>query len=485
MRSRIWPPAFVLLFAVSSGCLPERREPLGAKPAVLLEPMGELGSERVVRFYVTAPTPLEPEDAWLFVGELSEYHLGRVARRELPETLLTRRVAVNAWSDAVQHQTVVVPAHPLQPGEHYSLAAPGWGELLRFDVAGESPYPLMKRLWPPVDVAGNSSAVLCGSSAEGLEGELVLAPSGSPATIARGLGRLASREACVRLELRGDSLSGSWQVLPALASGALWDPSPLEFTTIREAEAPSCARDELALPTACVLVQDDRVLLRNAAEPALYALDREGETLLTVLAAGQETELRDFAPDSDQLLEGRTTDVFGVERAFAVPFHTLPPRPHVILNEVLANALGAEPASEWIEILNDSSSAVQLAGFRLSDSAGEISLPAFELEPLEYALLVREDFVENGSDVPVAPGTRLLRVAALGKNGLSNSGEPLSLLNAAGQVVSRFPARASAHAGVSLARRSAGAGESDPQAFGEHAPPGASPGAANTLKDLK
>ena len=57
-------------------------------PVTRAEPLAEDGLERVARFFVTLQGAiLDPDDAWLFRGELSDYHVGRINRRELPETV--------------------------------------------------------------------------------------------------------------------------------------------------------------------------------------------------------------------------------------------------------------------------------------------------------------------------------------------------------------------------------------------------------------
>ena len=110
-------------------------------------------------------------------------------------------------------------------------------------------------------------------------------------------------------------------------------------------------------------------------------------------------------------------------------------------------------------------------------------LPARVLAPGQRALVVRPDFVPGaGGDIAPAPGTPLLTVQSLGKSGLSNAGEALELRDAGGAVLSRFPAH-KAKSGRSIARRAPDSADDDPNAFGEHADPGASPGGPNQLAD--
>ena len=158
---------------------------------------------------------------------------------------------------------------------------------------------------------------------------------------------------------------------------------------------------------------------------------------------------------------------------------TLPAMPHVIINEVLANAVGPEPEQEWLELYNDGAVSAELEGYVLIDIGGETPLPAAELPPGGFALVVNEDYDASSSyDVQPAPGTPLLRVAALGKGGLNNQGEPLELHDADGQVVSRFPAEPKPKAGVSIMRTAPSAPDANPSSF-IRCPDEPTPGAAN------
>lgn len=479
------PVANAALVAVAlNACLPDAAPSSPDTPRVAIEPVGVDGIERVARFYVTSPAlPLDPDDAWLFRGELSDYHLGRINRRELPETLIERRVPVNAWFDPERAQTLVAPVAELEPGSTYTLAAPGWGQLARVVVRMESEFALMKRVWPPAASSAYAAAFYCANSVELPDAfEVELEPSRRRAQIRGQVGSLESGESCARVAL-AQQLAPGWQLLPAFDAGVLWDPTPLALAAPMEPGLNQCDEGELALGPACVRVLDDRVMVRNGPEPMLFALERDAQTLLFPSSAGSSFEWRGLEPNSEQVLRGRSVDRFGAEQAFELQFRTRAAEPHLVLNEVLANALGAEPQSEWIELFNDGSVPAPLTGLRLSDGAGQTTLPDGSVAPGAYALLVREDFVENGVDVPLALDTTLVRVPQLGKSGLANSGEALSLIDASGQVVSRFPALTSSHAGVSLARRNPRAPDTDPNSFGEHAAPGASPGAENVLAE--
>ncbi|HEX2880224.1 MAG TPA: lamin tail domain-containing protein, partial [Polyangiaceae bacterium] len=150
-----------------------------------------------------------------------------------------------------------------------------------------------------------------------------------------------------------------------------------------------------------------------------------------------------------------------------------------IINEVLANPQGAEPAQEWVELYNDGTGASELGDWTLSDGTGQSVLPAVVLRPGEYLIVTSEQYVPGGEDVPFAEGVVVVRVSSLGANGLGNSGEALQLISASGQVQSRFVARAASTGGVSIARVTPAAPDGAEASFARHGEPGASPGAPN------
>jgi hypothetical protein len=110
---------------------------------------------------------------------------------------------------------------------------------------------------------------------------------------------------------------------------------------------------------------------------------------------------------------------------------------------------------------------------------GHSVLPDAELAPSAFALVVSDAYVAgDGADPPPAPGTLVLRVPVLGRSGLSNEGEKLTLRDAAGTVISTFPAVKTKN-GVSIARTAPDAPDTEPASF-VLCPNGAStPGAPN------
>jgi hypothetical protein len=363
----------------------------------------------------------------------------------------------------------------LQPGLH-TLVSASLGRVGAFDVRAEGGAPRLERRWPPTGEAGAGLSVLCGATVPAESWAFALEPSQNAAELETEYGMLDGLPCvAVRWPLESSELS----LLPPEIEGHPLDPEPYSPAPPNEAPLADCS--QLSAGPLCASVEDDRLTFVNAGSARLVRLWRSERAELLLVPGGSRATLRGLVPDQAHRLTGEVVERSGEGVAFELEFRTLPARPRWVLNEVLANPLGREPAEEWIELVNGSSLALDLGGLVLEDSGGRVELPALLVAPGAHVLVVREDFGSLGQDVVPAEATPFLRVAELGKNGLSNSGEPLRLLDRSGAVLSAFPSLASKHAGVSLARRSLDTTDADVAGFAEHAAPGASPGAANRL----
>jgi hypothetical protein len=458
---------------------------LPTPPEVLVTPLRDEGTARVVRLEIRAGggIVLNADELWLFSGELSDYHVGRVNRRDLPATLVARQLPALAWSDDSGNIATVAPSVALEPGVHYTLAAPGFGRLAELDVAAEDSTPLLERVWPPRGSAVATLLALCAESpiAEAPFRALV-EPSGLEVEIEPGLGSWKDGRACVSARLPAELSEFGNSVFPAEANGFLFDPEPLVAGLASALRPAHCVDGELALGPGCARVDDDRLSVRSADEPLLWVMETGASTRIELPGPAGLWFVRDLEPDSEQRLVGRAVDLAGIEHPFDVTVRTLPEHPHLVLNEVLSNPVGAEPAGEWVELFNDGRGPVALSSLRLRDSTSAVELPSATVAAGQYLLLVNQGFSSAaGVDVSPALGTELVRLPLWPKGGLSNSGEPLQLEDAQGVPISRFPMLASRHAGTSFARFRPDSSDDDLSAFAEHAPPGASPGAANVL----
>lgn len=425
----------------------------------------------VVHLHVPSAT-LGSGSASLFQGSLSDYYLSKLKQGEVPDSLAARQLPVVSWRSA--SELVVAPILPLAAGP-YSLVAVS-GLLGEFQVATER--PLLRRVWPASGAGGSLRfAVYCGDGASVPSGgSVVLQPGELTVALSPGVdaeGALADH--C--LHFKSDvELAPEQIVVPPPASGA-WalDPSPFSAPSTQPALALSCEQAEIGFGLGCAVAADDRATIRTPQAPLLWVVHSARGAFVEVTRDGASFVARGLFPGRREHLWGSVHDATGAQLGFDLFVATLMARARPVLNEVLADALGPEPQSEWIELVNDGSLALDLSGYQLQDGGGLTALPSALIGPQEYALLVRDDFAPNASDVPPAPGVQLIRVPTLGKSGLSNGGERLALLDSAGQECSVVPALP-AKPGQSLARRHPWSLDADPDAFG-FGPP--SPGTAN------
>jgi hypothetical protein len=256
------------------------------------------------------------------------------------------------------------------------------------------------------------------------------------------------------------------------------DPRPLQVDgTAAPAVPAACSGGEVSFGPGCVTVADDRLYGRSAAAPLLWAVAGAGTDTVVVAGPGEPFVITGLPPASEVALDVAAVDAAGVVLRTLFTATTLAPRPHVVINEVLAWPLGPQPAEEWVEIVNDGPAPAELGGYILLVGSGATPLPAATLAPGAFALLVDEAYTPAGPDEAPAPGTLLLVVPHLGKQGLSNAGVAMTLLDGDGKAVSTFPDKPKPQQGSSVARRTPSDVDALPSSFALAAP---SPGRINT-----
>jgi hypothetical protein len=410
---------------------------------------------------------------WLFRGELSDHHDGAVRRGELSAALRERALPLRFWRS--EAELWLQPLEWLDVGHHYTLALTGLGRVSDLTVA-DAGVARATRFFPPADAPKRGSTVLCAPSHEELPSSVTLEPGSVPLAILPGAFG-ATLAGCFTLLAERPLLQAV--VAPPVLGGVLLEPFVFAPPPQPPVDGPPCVVGQ-PLAGACLEVEDDRVLVTAGGDDALWLLAEPLQSPLSVRAFERATLLRGLAPGSGHRLRGRAISSDGSSMPFDLTVTTQPERRHLIVNEVLANALGPEPESEWIEVVNDSERPADLLGVWLEDGSGRVPLPAARLEPGETALLVGSSFRASGLDVPLPPGARVLELPSLGQRGLSNSGEALLLVGREG-VLSRFPMLAASHAGKSMARRRLDAADDSSAGFAEHGGLGASPGAHNVF----
>jgi hypothetical protein len=412
-------------------------------------------------------------EPWLFHGQLSDYYERALRKGEVASAIRTRAVALRFWSE--QADLLLEPLNWLDAGEHYTLALLGRGAVDDWDVEAEGA-PRAERLFPPAGRPLQRVSVQCSSAFQASLPAVSLKPADVPVTVAFDSPRVADTT-CITFLADGDAPEPG--VLPPSLAGVSLVPGafqPAENWPI--SPAATCAGVPCA--DACVEVRDDRVLVTAQSHDTLWVVDEPAPQVVVSSAGQRTTLLSGLTPRTPYTLRSSLLSSDGTTRACELELTTASAARHLVLSEVLANPLGPEPASEWIELVNDSQLAVDLAGLWLEDATNRSFLPHDVLAPHERALLVGAGFRPSALDAPVAPGTRLLELSSLGARGLSNSGEALLLVGEEG-IVARFPALNASHAGRSQARRALDGADDEPAAFGEHGGVGASPGAPNVF----
>jgi len=404
--------------------------------------------------------------AWRVEGGASEEASFAIVEGRV-STVSVERMRAGVPSEALEARLVAHSAFPgpdawtLRP--HVPLERRSIYTVVRLEgdepeelVIGEPTRPYLARRWPPPEVASRV-LVLCGDSMlDPLESSLALVPSGRGATARVGTQEGRAR-ACVWVRVDDDARGDDAQHLPlGLELGEWIDLDPLpwrpDIGPDAAVEPVDCVGSEIAFGPGCAVVGDDRLEVRPPDAPMLWNVEGAGRSWQIASRGGEPFELRGLPPSQTLALQIETTDTLGDERSFEVVITTAPPSAHWSISEVYADAVGPEPAQEWIELYNAGPAEGSTAGLVLEDVGGATPLPPASIPAGGFALVVAIDF-DPASPWDVAPheGTPLLVVERVGKNGLTNSGEPLRLVDANGALLAAFPADPAPKPGVSVA----------------------------------
>jgi hypothetical protein len=224
---------------------------------------------------------------------------------------------------------------------------------------------------------------------------------------------------------------------------------PLDCAVFERQERGFCLDvDDRSARLRALLDRSARVVLTTTDGREVFLAPAGRVDILLPLAHGCSHEIDVALVTLDGRSLGATLEVHP-ERDLA-PVH---------LVESFPNPRGPEPAQEYVELLNVSAVPVSLAGFRLTDDAHRLgdALPAEAVAPPHgRALLVPSSYDETSPHDAAPPwGATLIRLdASLANAGLSNSGEPLYLLDARHRRVSAMPASPVPPEGMCLHARS-------------------------------
>ncbi len=444
-----------------------------------LDPIGPLDrAEPVTAIQVVlSGAPDSAVLPYVVEGTVSQVSLNKLAAGELTSTLSDR--AVPSTYRALDDGWRIRPVAPLLPGQVYSVIS-AYGEHGKFTV-GAASRTYLARIWPPVPGSGTSLlGVYCGANAPVAPADIRLERSDVRARLLPALDNFNSRMGrCVRL-IWGVTQDTEAQP-PTVFEDYAFDPATIPTGQLPDPPASvQCGKSEFPFGPGCAIADSGRIVVRPPPGDSLWALGFGGYSHIQLVKNGERFVIPDLG--NGPAVELRTTvfDAAGRSQSCQSAVALPPPGPRIVINEVMSNSVGVEPAQEWIELVNAGTLDGNLAGLVLKDSGMGVQLPSVVIHPGEYALIVRDDFDSTQpGDVPAAELTKLIRIPQIGQNGLSNAGEPLSLLDSAGTVISGFPAVQAKTAGVSVARREWWTLDDEIAAFSPHGGQGASPGAAN------
>lgn len=414
---------------------------------------------------------VQPDELAFSEGALTQRNLQDLAAGFPSEALTERIRTATVFSDG--DDLVVIPHEPLLPMEHYSV---GVGRLdLALELRSAPPTdPPLVAIWPigPAPIA----PVYCGSSPlSELALVATLDPGALSGTFVRGTPR-GNALSCLRFEAFDVVDSGRFHPPPNVDRLAL-DPRPLDAVPADIPDEETCLTNEIRLSLGCARIEDDRAVIRGPQTPVMWVIAHTEGEVIAVTQDQSELVVRGMLPSAAVAWTVETLSTDGVWRSEALTVHTEPARARPVMNEVYANAIGPEPDQEWIELINDGLAPWVLDGWVIEDIGGQTVLPSGSgvLEPGGLALVVPTAFDGSGLyDVAPSTGARVIRVDKLGKNGLSNDGEPLRLVDPQGVVASTFPSKPKPKAGQSVARTLSHAADDDPASFfvAETATPG-------------
>jgi hypothetical protein len=244
-----------------------------------------------------------------------------------------------------------------------------------------------------------------------------------------------------------------------------------------------CALDEQTTADVCTRLDGTRLLVHGALdESALLTLSsvvREGVQVVSALSYANAFELAldvSFALSSLRSPEAgaaelgtvgvvlRARDLAGNERELPISFGPTPTSAAVVIDEVLADPRGKEPAQEWVELLNSALTPSSLMGFTLSTdlaARGRVLTGAVVLAPHERALLVSPTFDPHDlADGALPAGLRL--VSLDGPLSLSNGAANLYLRDGQGRRISTAKLLPALFEGQCCARVPASSNSEDP-----------------------
>lgn len=444
---------FVLCAALISCSDPDVQLPPAAPTAAIanfaVSPSREDGLIAAsVRFALEVTVPLVDGRIEVIAGGADANDLSSLAKNRPTVALRAREIATTMWSEG---STIVAqPTRALPAGRNTLVVLQERRAPLAIELTVAAKPSLPQRVWTT-----DKSVTYCGGAAPEA---VVLQPGAVQARVVR-------RGAC--FEVSADRSLASL-VLPATV-----DPAPIglpEAPPLRP--EPPCPESAYVLGSVCVRVDDDRIVLLGGTETRRLLVGRIGTLAIgEVLPIGERRVLRGFPPLTPIVIDLLIRDPLG-DRSVRQTLTTRRARRHAVINEVLARPPSGAPTQKFLEIANDGEGPMDLSGLVLRDGDDTWELPDAIVPAGSFALITPELYVDGLAGEPAPPkGVDRILVDALRLTG------PVSLEEADGTVLSRFPATTSTRIAARV-RRTPDAPDDSPDAFTFATP---TPGRANVI----
>ncbi len=229
----------------------------------------------------------------------------------------------------------------------------------------------------------------------------------------------------------------AWPDGTAVSAGAI---GRFETAPVADETAPVVA-NVVADVSDCLRLQ---VSLSEPAQTTITVTTSNTKIELTLPTAGvsQNTvvPLAALGPDLPASVQVTAVDAAGNVGQSETLAIVTPNRPPLAISEVLVNPAGSEYTQEFVEIVNVGNVSLSLEGIAIEDSGGSDPLGAGTLAPGQRALVVAAGFIaDEGSDPSPSKGMMLVRVEGrIGRDGLTNTGETVTIKTADGRIVDRW-----------------------------------------------
>ncbi|HMA93857.1 MAG TPA: hypothetical protein VKP30_14300, partial [Polyangiaceae bacterium] len=287
-----------------------------------------------------------PSDPILIEGEIPTASLLRYADGETTEALAER--IIPSRFETQSHALILRSAQLLLVGQRYSVIARE-GVLGNFVVGADFGAGYMERLWPPRDSAlATTQTLYCGNSAPTQDATIALFPGGVAAAVHPGL------------DQSGVGFGSCVRIVPAVSDGRALQPPPrtightLEPSLFRAGlgqnplALSACSGGEISVGPGCLGVASGLAVGRGPASPTLWIVASELGWRTQQLREGGAFSFPVFNGGADLRVRVTIFDLSGRASESIVDVIGTPPAPRVIINEVMADPSGPEPAEEWV-----------------------------------------------------------------------------------------------------------------------------------------